>query len=61
MPTLTSWESRRAWEADGRRSMRDRARERAIELIASHRPPALPATVVEGLEGVVERRRMAPG
>lgn len=61
MPTLTSWESRRAWEADGHRSMRDRARERAIQLIASHRPAELPANVAEGLEGVVERRRMAPG
>lgn len=59
MPTLTSWESRRAWEAAGSRSLRERARERAVELIATHRPPELPATTVEALEAVVEARRSA--
>ncbi len=57
MPTLTSWESRRAWEADGSRSMRERARERAIELIGTHRPPELPDPVRAALDEVVERRR----
>ncbi len=58
MPTLTSWESRRAWEAAGSRSMRERARERAIDLIEHHRPPDLPAGVLDALEAVVERRRV---
>jgi trimethylamine--corrinoid protein Co-methyltransferase len=57
MPTLTSWESRRAWEAGGGRSLGERARKRAIELIATHRPPDLPADTLEAIEAVVEARR----
>jgi trimethylamine--corrinoid protein Co-methyltransferase len=59
MPTLTSWGSRSAWEAAGGGSLRDRARARAIELIEGHRPPDLPANVLDALEAVVERRRIA--
>ena len=59
MPTLTSWDSRRSWEAAGAGSLRDRARARAIELIEHHRPPDLPADILDALESVVERRRVA--
>jgi len=59
MPTLTSWESRRAWEERGSRSLRDRARERAVELIASHETPALPDSTMAEMEAVIAMRRAA--
>lgn len=56
LPTLTSWGSRRAWEAGGGGSLRDRARARTLELLASHRPPELPDEVMAELLGVIDRR-----
>jgi trimethylamine--corrinoid protein Co-methyltransferase len=61
MPTLTSWESRRAWEERGSRSLRDRARERAVDLIASHEVPALPDSTIGEMEAVIAARRVAAG
>jgi len=61
MPTLTSWESRRSWEEQGSRSMRERARDRAVELIASHRPPDLPEATLAAMAAVIDRRRASAG
>ena len=45
-----TWED---WEAGGRPSPRDRARERARSLLASHVPPPLPDGMAAELDGIV--------
>jgi trimethylamine:corrinoid methyltransferase-like protein len=59
MPEWVGRETRDMWEAAGARDMTDRAREKALRLLAEHRPPALPENVVEQLDEIVreaERR-----
>ena len=53
MPELVGRETRDVWDAAGARDMADRAREKALRLLAEHRPPALPENVVEQLDETV--------
>lgn len=56
-PTLTSWESRRDWEAAGARTLGQRARERTLELLGAHRPEPLPEETLAAMRAVIEARR----
>jgi len=47
-----TWE---AWEEAGRPEPKDRARERAREIVASHEPLALPDDVAAELQAIVDR------
>jgi len=53
MPELVGRETRDMREAAGARRKTDRAREKALRLLAEHRPPALPENVVEQLDEIV--------
>jgi trimethylamine--corrinoid protein Co-methyltransferase len=53
VPALVGRETREVWEAAGGRDMADRAREKALLLLAEHHPPALPEKVVEQLDEIV--------
>ena len=53
-PTVMSRSSREAWDAEGRPDIRERARRKAIELLASHQVPPLPQDVAESIDSIVE-------
>ena len=53
MPELVGRETRDVWEAAGARDMTDRARAKALRLLAEHPPPALSENVVEQLDETV--------
>jgi len=56
-PSLMSWEDRSTWEASGSKTMGQRARERAVQLITEHEVEPLPEAVVEAMTTVIETRR----
>jgi trimethylamine--corrinoid protein Co-methyltransferase len=56
MPALLSTESRAQWEADGSPTMADRARARALTIIAEHHVEALDDAVLAGMQAVIDRR-----
>jgi len=59
-PSLMSWEDRSTWEASGSKTMGQRARERAVQLITEHEVEPLPEAVVEAMTTVIETRRQTP-
>lgn len=60
-PVVMSRSSRDTWEAEGRPDVRERARRRAIELLASHQAPPLPRDVAENIDAIVKTfEEMAP-
>lgn len=56
-PTLTSWESRRDWQAAGAKTLGQRVRERTLELIGTHRPEPLAEETLAAMRAVIEARR----
>lgn len=56
MPGLLSWEPREQWEAGGSTTLAERARARALDIIANHRPEPLPADVEAAMREVIARR-----
>lgn len=56
-PRLAEWRTRRLWEADGATTFRERARERTLELLASHVPEPLDEAMVAAMHEVIARRR----
>ena len=56
-PTLMSWEARSIWEENGSKTMGQRARERAVQLITEHEVADLPAEVIASMKAVIENRR----
>jgi trimethylamine:corrinoid methyltransferase-like protein len=48
-----------AWVAEGKKSYAEYANERARELLAAHRVPALPDDVAKEIEEVIEETRRA--
>lgn len=61
IPGLVGRETRDAWEAAGSPSMTERAREKALRILAEHHPPALPEGVVDQLAGVVREADVRAG
>jgi len=61
MPELVGRETRDMWEAAGARDMTDRAREKALRLLAEHHPPALPENVVKQLDEIVHEAETRSG
>jgi trimethylamine--corrinoid protein Co-methyltransferase len=55
-PTLVSWEPRDLWEADGGKTMAERAREKVARLRSTHVVEPLPPDVLAEMQAVVERR-----
>jgi trimethylamine--corrinoid protein Co-methyltransferase len=53
-PTLFDRHNYEAWERAGAKSMRQRAREKALDILANHRPEPLPLEVQEELDRIVE-------
>jgi len=63
MPTLLDRQPYAIWEQQGRTTMEDRVRAKLRRLLASHRPPALPAGAREEIEKVLaeaEARKSRP-
>lgn len=56
-PNLLSWEDRSTWTEKGSKTMGQRARERAVQLITEHEVDPLPETVIAAMNAVVEARR----
>jgi trimethylamine--corrinoid protein Co-methyltransferase len=60
-PSLSSWETRAEWEAGGSKTLGERARETAAQLIATHEVEKLPDDILTAMEAiVVARKAMAP-
>jgi trimethylamine--corrinoid protein Co-methyltransferase len=43
------------WEKDGAKTMRQRAKEKALDILENHRPEPLPSDVLEEIDQIVER------
>jgi trimethylamine--corrinoid protein Co-methyltransferase len=56
-PTLFDRQAWVGWEAEGSKDTLDRIRERLQMILASHRPPPLPAGSLEQIEGILEQAR----
>lgn len=56
MPSILDTEIRSRWEALGSPSLADRARAKALEIIAQHTVEALDPDIVAGMEDVIDRR-----
>ncbi|MEM0342659.1 MAG: trimethylamine methyltransferase family protein [Thermoplasmata archaeon] len=57
MPTLIDRRSFDAWSQDGAKSMRDRAREKVREILATHKVPPLDKEVQAKLNAVIEKAK----
>jgi len=57
--TLMDSGSRLDWRESGSKTLRDRMRERALDLIGSHEPERLPDDMVTGMQAVIDERRRA--
>jgi trimethylamine--corrinoid protein Co-methyltransferase len=55
-PMVSDWRNYEAWEEAGSPTAQDHAARLVPELLAAHRPPALPAEVVAELDDFVARR-----
>jgi trimethylamine--corrinoid protein Co-methyltransferase len=53
-PVVMNRSSREAWDAEGRPDVRERARRRALDLLASHEVPPLPEDVAEAIDAIVQ-------
>jgi len=60
LPRLLAWEGRDAWRAAGRKTMRERARDRVLDVLEHHEVPPLSADVLDGMRAVIDRRRAMP-
>jgi len=58
-PSLMSWEDRTTWEASGSKTMGQRARERAVQLITEHEVEPLPEEVLAKMRSVIDAREQA--
>lgn len=58
-PSLMSWEDRTTWEANGSKTMGQRARERAVQLITEHEVEPLPDEVLTQMRAVIDAREEA--
>lgn len=56
-PPLSSWETRLEWEGAGSKTHRERAREKAATLIATHETEKLPDEVLAAMEAIVLARK----
>jgi trimethylamine--corrinoid protein Co-methyltransferase len=60
-PPLMSWETRLEWEAGGSKTLRERAREVAVQLISTHETEKLSDGVLAAMEEIVlSRKAQAP-
>jgi trimethylamine--corrinoid protein Co-methyltransferase len=53
-PAVMNRSSREAWEAEGRPDVRERARRRALDILASHEVPPLPGDAAEDIDAIVQ-------
>jgi trimethylamine--corrinoid protein Co-methyltransferase len=54
-PSLFERRTYDGWKKDGGKTMRQRAREKALEILAQHKPEPLPDAVVKSLDQIVEQ------
>jgi trimethylamine--corrinoid protein Co-methyltransferase len=54
-PSLFERRNYDGWKKDGGKTMRQRAREKALEILAQHKPEPLPDAVVKSLDQIVEQ------
>ena len=52
-PAVMNRSSRAAWDAEGRPDIRERARRRALDILATHEVPPLPRDVLEAIDAIV--------
>jgi trimethylamine--corrinoid protein Co-methyltransferase len=57
LPRLMSWQSRTEWQGAGATTLGQRTRDRAVELLATHRPAPLSDATVAAMREVIEARR----
>ncbi len=60
-PALLDRASRAAWEGRGSRTLGERAAARAEELLATHKPPPLPAAVSAAIDEILARAAATAG
>lgn len=53
-PSLFDRKNYESWAAEGRSELRDRARDKAVKLVAEHQPEPLPADIALALQSIVE-------
>ena len=56
MPSILDTETRSRWEALGSPTLADRARAKALGIIAEHTVEALAPDILAGMEDVIDRR-----
>ncbi len=54
-PKLIDRRVRSKWDDDGKKSMHEIAKEKAKEILATHKPEPLPGDVLERMRAIVER------
>ncbi|MGB9674197.1 MAG: trimethylamine methyltransferase family protein, partial [Anaerolineales bacterium] len=52
-PTLFDRHNYEAWERAGAKTLRTRAREKALDILANHKPEPLPAEVISKLDQII--------
>lgn len=60
-PALLDRQNYEGWLTQGGKSLRERARERALKILAEHRPEPLPADVLRALDEVIRRAEESVG
>jgi len=60
-PTMLNRVSRTHWEAEGALDLREKARRKAVDILATHTPEPLPTNVSKTIDGLVEAFAAAGG
>jgi trimethylamine:corrinoid methyltransferase-like protein len=58
---MFSWDGRREWEQGGKKTMRERCREKVFQIWETHEVPALPDDVLAGMREIIDKRRATVG
>ncbi len=54
MPTILNRKTRENWKADGAPDLRERARRRALDILADHKPEPIPAALMEKVDALTD-------
>ena len=55
-PSLFDRQNIDGWKADGQRTLRDRARQKANQILAEHQPEPLPDALIDALDAIIEQK-----
>ncbi|MGB9640711.1 MAG: trimethylamine methyltransferase family protein, partial [Anaerolineales bacterium] len=58
-PALFDRHNYEAWEKAGAKTLRQRAREKALDILENHKPEPLPESVVKKLNQIIEEAKVA--